>query len=426
MKAHVRQWIYHVSGSYWFVPALMAIAAIVLSQIGVQVDRIIGQRWMTDAWWSGMNEPEGARSLLATVAGSMITVAGVTFSLTILAVSYATSHFGPRLLDNFMHDRGNQWTLGTFVGTFLYCLLVLRSIRSGSLPIDGDIASEEFVPHLSILVAVAMTLASVGVLIFFIHHVPESIHISNVLERISRQLNVKIDQLYPESIGTGKCDPGVPDATRELTIANELSGYVQDIDESQLLSLAKSQDSWIRLVVQPGDYVLSGQAIAIIGFTGEHRGKEPDDSTSKDDDECRKLLRASLAIGVTRTPTQDLRFLINQLVEIAIRALSPGVNDPFTAMQCIDHLADAAVTLSTRSLPSRFRGDEDGVVRVITTKPTWDAVVQCSFGQLIPYVKSDSNVRAHLRMRLDQALEISTNRGLNDPLRQCRDELHDQ
>jgi uncharacterized membrane protein len=152
---------------------------------------------MTDAWWASLNQPEGARTLLATVAGSMITVAGVTFSLTILAVSYATSHFGPRLLDNFMRDRGNQITLGTFLATFLYCLLVLRTVRSGSDIFKPGANAALFVPHLSVLVAIALTLASVGVLIYFIHHIPESIHISNVLHRISRELSDKIEDLYP-------------------------------------------------------------------------------------------------------------------------------------------------------------------------------------------------------------------------------------
>ena len=269
VRARIQQWIYRIQGSYWFVPALMAIGAIVLSQLMVLLDRRIDSDWMSDAWWASLNQPEGARTLLATVAGSMITVAGVTFSLTILAVSYATSHFGPRLLDNFMRDRGNQVTLGTFLATFLYCLLVLRTVRSGSDIFNPDDNAELFVPNLSVLVAIALTLASVGVLIYFIHHIPESIHISNVLDQISNRLSSKIEQLYPESLG----EAGEPPSEGESTpgddgepIRSQQSGYLQGIDETQLLDRANAHDVVLEMHVRPGDFLLEGQRVASVHF----------------------------------------------------------------------------------------------------------------------------------------------------------------
>jgi len=177
LRARIQQLIYFIRSSYWFVPTIMATLAIILSLTTVHIDRSYGASWMTDVWWVSLNQPEGARALLATVAGSMITVTGVTFSLTILAVSHATSHYGPRLLDNFMRDRGNQYTLGTLVATFLYCLLVLRTIRSPVSYQDTSLQFEIFVPQLSILIAIALTLASVAMLIFFPSHSREYPHL---------------------------------------------------------------------------------------------------------------------------------------------------------------------------------------------------------------------------------------------------------
>ena len=206
MKATLLTFWEDVRSSYWFIPSLMALAAVLLSSGAIYLDGVIGAGWMDEVAWLYANKPDGARALLSTISGSMITVAGVTFSITIASVAYATGQFGPRLLTNFMQDRGNQVTLGTFIATFLYCLLVLRTIRGadertgGSAEVSGDFVGA-FVPHAAILIALVLTLASVGVLIFFIHHVPDSIHISNVIAKIGRELNAKIDSLFPEMLG---------------------------------------------------------------------------------------------------------------------------------------------------------------------------------------------------------------------------------
>ncbi len=421
MRARIQQWIYQIQGSYWFVPALMAILAIVLSQVSVQLDRELGSEWVTDSGWANLNQPEGARTLLATVAGSMITVAGVTFSLTILAVSYATSHFGPRLLENFMRDRGNQVTLGTFLATFLYCLLVLRTVRSGSDIFNPGEDAALFVPHLSVLLAVGMTLASVGVLIYFIHHIPESIHISNVLNRISNEFSSKIEDLYPESLGEG-----VRELPQELdepflegeSIRSRSSGYLQGIDETQLMDACKDCDAILQLHVRPGDYLLVGQRLATLSFQSSA------DPSKREG--CESAIRGSLAIGVTRTPTQDIRFIISQFFEIAVRALSPGVNDPLTAIQCIDQLCTGLVELSGRALPPRFRKDDDGQLRVITTQTTWNEIVDEALRRLIPYARRDVNVLRHLREQVNRVVEISENEELNDLLREVVREVDER
>lgn len=420
MRTKLQQLIYWLSGSYWFLPAIMAFLSIIASQVMIQTDRGLTGSLTDGIWFETLNEPEGARALLATVAGSMITVAGVTFSLTILAVSYATSHYGPRLIDNFMHDRGNQITLGTFLATFLYCLLVLRSVRSATATEVQD-DTLVFVPHLSILLAIILTLASVGVLIFFIHHIPESIHISTVLTRISKMLETKVDQLFPSMLGEPMDDavPVEPTWQDAVPIPGKRHGYVQGCDEAALLHYAQQHDTVVRLFVRPGDRVLIGQTIAQLASPHS----QSDEGTESDAQQYIEDFQGALAIGRARTPTQDIFYVFNQFIEIAVRALSPGVNDPITAIQCIDQIAHGWVLLSRRQMPNPYRTDEDGNLRLITTQPTWRDIVRCTADQLIPYAASDPNVSRHLRETIGCVCEISNNDAFNRELQSAAEAL---
>ncbi|TWU01746.1 DUF2254 domain-containing protein [Neorhodopirellula pilleata] len=397
MRAYLQQLTYSISGSYWFIPSLMVLAAVLLSQGAIQLDRAYGSDWMAESWWASLNQPDGARALLATVAGSMITVAGTTFSLTILAVSHATSHFGPRLLDNFMRDRGNQITLGTFVATFIYCLLVLRVIRGSSESVDA------FVPQLSLFLALLLTLASVAELIYFIHHIPESIHISNVLQRMNTQMLSKFDELYPATIGDA-AETRAPAYDFQVShkIASSAHGYLQGVDEHSLMAVASDSGRVLRLRRRPGDFVRVGELIAEVDGDGEW-----DDA---DDDR----VRAAFAFGVSRNPTQDVFFVLDQFVEVAMRALSPGVNDPFTAMQCMDHLSVGLVELSRRQLPSDHRVDNQGIPKIITTEVTLEQFAVSMLDQVFPYAAEDANAANHYIETLKRVIEISDNAELND------------
>ncbi|WP_236696124.1 DUF2254 domain-containing protein [Rhodopirellula islandica] len=417
----MQQLIYRIKGSYWFIPSLMVFSAIVLSQLTIWLDRTLGYTWLQDYWFTSMNQPDGARALLATVAGSMITVAGVTFSLTILAVSHATSHFGPRLLDNFMRDRGNQITLGTFVATFLYCLLVLRVVRGGSVPESWDLTVEAFVPQLSLFLSLVLTIASVGELIYFIHHVPDSIHISTVLRRLSIDMSNKFDELYPETMGQAlEEEQDVPSLSNDFlhVVTSEGAGYLQGIDDEQLIRFAKEQQAVVRLVKRPGDFVCRSEVIA-----------EVTRITGWSDDDARQI-RRGFAIGYSRTPTQDVFFILNEFVEVATRALSPGVNDPFTAMQCIDWLSDGLIQLSQRKLPTRYRMDENEELRIITTEVTRADFVQSMIWQLVPYVRGDRNVSQYFIASLERVIQISDCKTLNqlieEPIRTLEQAWQDE
>ena len=184
--------------SYWFLPSVMALGAMLLAFAMVYADSHNGSTWMDRFPWLYAARPDGARSLLSSIGGSMIGVAGTTFSVTIAAVVYASGQYGPRLLSNFMSDRGNQVTLGTFIATFLYSMIVLRTIRS---PGETEAGAAAFVPQLALLIAVVLVLCSIAVLIFFIHHVPMRIHINNVIERIGDRLIEEIDSRFPVFVG---------------------------------------------------------------------------------------------------------------------------------------------------------------------------------------------------------------------------------
>lgn len=387
-----------VRASYWFVPMLMAILAIALSFATTAVDSIVGADWIDQIDWLYANKPDGARALLSTIAGSMIGVAGVTFSITIAAVSYATGQFGPRLLTNFMRDRGNQLTLGTFIATFLYCLLVLRTIRSPDEAATGSEvanAAAGFVPHLAILVALIFALASIGVLIYFIHHIPESIHASNVVAGVGRELEVVLEDLFPEGIGYDRpADEGeeydpetdVPEDFLEkaVTVEADGAGYVQYIDQELLLEAATEYDLLLRLEYRPGDFVIRGRAL-VQAWPPDHI-----------DDQSAQRLRRAFAWGRQRTQRQDLGFLLRELVEIASRALSPGTNDPFTAMTCMDWLGSTFSDMARCSMPSAYRYDADRNLRVIVTPDSFERFCEEVFPPLRPYAQADRNAALHL------------------------------
>jgi len=404
VRSYIQQVVYRVQGSYWFIPSLMVIAAIILSQLAIWIDHRYGNTWLKEMWFVALNQPDGARAILATVAGSMITVAGVTFSLTTLAVSHASSQFGPRLLNNFMHDRGNQITLGTFVATFIYCLLVLRVVRGEDVVAMDGLAVSVFVPQLSLFLAFILTMGSVVVLIYFIHHVPNSLQITSLLQRLATDMRHDLDKLYPVDLGSGvdESDFATHVAFQaEHAIASVSDGYIQGIDEVELIEFARDRVVVIQLLRRPGDFVRKGERIAEVSACEDW----------KQEDASR--IHRTVTIGFGRTPTQDAFYVLNEFVEVAVRALSPGMNDPFTAMQCIDWLSTGLVQLSKKELPNRYRADKAGEVRIITAEITHKQFVDAILWQLVPYVKTDVNTLNYMLLSLERTVAISECAGLN-------------
>ncbi len=378
-----------IRASYWFIPSLMFSAAVALSFLTLWVDAIWGAKWMMSLKIFELTDVESARNVLSVIAQSMIGVAGVTFSLTLVAVTNASSQFGPRLVGNFMRDRGNQVTLGTFISTFIYALMVLRSV-SASTP--DQIA---FVPHISVLLAIGAAVLSVGVLIYFIHHVPASIDIGTITSSVGRALRGRLGETFPQA-GTSAPRPEGLTSERFAQAARvraERTGYLQSVHDDAVIAIAAKDDLLVRLQFRPGDFVTAGDTLLHALPRTEREGfflGLPNEGA----------LRDCFVIGDDKTADQNLLFLVEELVEIAARALSSGVNDPFTAMTCIDWLTSALCEFAALETPSAYRADETGEVRLIAHHIDFERLLDEALPRLVPYVATDYMTSIHLLRRL--------------------------
>ena len=373
----------YLRGTYWAVPSAMAVLALGLSIGMIQLDQAATSSLLSRLSWVYAGGPEGARAVLSTIAGSMITVAGVTFSITIVALTLASQQFGPRLLRNFLRDVGNQVVLGTFVSTYLYCLLVLRTVRGSE--------DTEFVPHLAVTVGVVLAMLSLGVLIFFIHHVATSIQASSIIANVAHDLESAIDRLFPEAIGEDAATDHAPhvsargpgDVHGTRTVSGRTTGYVQAIDADRLMSIAREHDIVVRVHARPGVFARKGGVLVTVEpAAGQER---PGDRSFQD----------AFIVGSDRTGTQDVTFYVDQLVELAVRALSPGINDPGTARLCIDRLEHALCHLAGRAIPSAERYD-GGRLRVHACPFSFEDVVESAFIEVARHGRSNASITCRL------------------------------
>lgn len=382
--------------SFWFLPSTMAAGAAALSFVLTGLDAGLGDGVIERLGWLYGFGPEGARAVLSAVAGSMITVAGLTFSMTMLTLQLASSQFGPRLLRSFMRDRGNQLVLGTFTSTFLYCLLVLRTVRGTE--------ESSFVPHISVAIGVLLATLSLAVLIYFIHHLANSIRIETVLAELAVETQAAIDRLYPTQLGEEPRAVDLPasgDLLRDLeadcvAVSVKGSGYVQRLDEQALMRIATERDLLISVDVHPGQFVTSTDGVLRVS------------PRARADDRVRDGLREAFVVGSDRTPTQDLQFSLRRFVEIAQRALSPGINDPTTALYCIDRLAQALCSLAERAFPSPVRADEQGRPRVLTPVSTLEELACPALAAIARYGMADADV---VRRLLQATAELGRRAG---------------
>lgn len=359
----LRQLWQHVRSSLWFVPGLSVLVAVGLAVTLIEADgRMEGQlleRWPR-LFGSGA---AGARGLLATVASSMITVVGVVFSITIVALSLASSQYTSRVLRNFMRDRSNQAVLGVFVSIFAYCLVVLRTIRGGD---EGA-----FVPALAVLFGLVLAFVGIAVLIYFIHHIATSIQAAHILAAAAEETLRAVDHLFPDGVGDEDDDaqPGPPGLGQVWhAVPSIATGYLQNIDTAGLLAFASKHQTVVRMERGIGQFVIQGTALVSVLRT-------PVTEDSK------REIGSLYAIGRQRTVEQDAAFGVRQIVDIALKALSPGVNDTTTAVMCIDYLTAILVRLTARRIESRYRS-KDGELRLLTCGPTYAGMVGESFDQI--------------------------------------------
>ena len=363
-------------GSFWFLPALMSAAALLLAFLVPAVDQRLGDDFAEKSAWLATTVSAG-QTTVSTVAGASITVTGVVFSITMVTLSLTSSQFGPRLVRTFMEDPVPQVTLGAFVGTSVYCLLILRLIRG----LEG----EAVVPHISVLVAVGLAVLDLAVFVYFVHHIAQVVQPSHVVRGVADDLDDALDRLFPERAGNPAADlaPADRDAggrlsgpALEVSVAED--GYVQGIDGETLLEAATAADVTIELLHGPGEFVAAGLPVARV------RPVPPD---GEEADRLREAVGEAFLVGRTRTPRQDLGCPIAELAEVAVRALSPGVNGPFTATLCVDALSAALGRLASRDRADPHRYDDADELRLVGRPITFGEALGQAFDPIRQYCR---------------------------------------
>lgn len=389
MKARFAYLSYKINSSFWFLPSLITTGSVALAFAAIYTDRSwIGASVYSNDWLFTA-EPESVRQMLVTIAGSMITVASLVFSITLVALTLASQQLGPRLLTNFKEDRANQIVLGVFVGTFVYSLLVLGTVSSA-----GDTL---FVPYCSAVVAVVLAIASFGVLIYFFHHMAESIEADFVIAQVFHNLVDSIDKTFPEKDADTLALPVRPaNGGRECTdrgkaeISTPETGYIQAIDVDALRELAESHGLRIELFCRPGHFVVETCPVAEVAVDGSIDG------------DIEAAVLDAIVVGPKRTPTQDIEYQIRALVEIAVRALSAGVNDHNTALTCIDQLGAALARILRREMSDGLILSEAGEILVKQDLPDFQGLVDASFHD----IRQNSSADAAVSIRLVQTLTM--------------------
>jgi uncharacterized membrane protein len=358
VPVRLRGWLVDLRDSIWLVPAAIITGAVVLALVLVEVE---SPDWLPGALTFG-GTPEGARAVLSELAGATITVTGLVFSLTVLALQMAASQFTPRLLRTFLADRRTQVVLGGMLGSAVYDVMVLRTVRS-----TGD-GVELFVPGLAVTVALLLAGVAVGLLVFFLHHVTRQLRVDLVMGKIAtetrhqlQQLGATRDELPDRSL------PVPPPGARPLVARR--GGYVQTVDLDALAAVAREHGVRLRLRPGLGEAVSGGTTLAWAWPSAETGGRADDHG------QLARRVHAALHLGPDRTESRDLTFGLQQLTDIAVKALSPSINDPTTARQAVEHLAAVLVELADHPLGADVVEDDDGQVRVAVPRPTFAAHV---------------------------------------------------
>ena len=386
--------------SLWFVPTLLVLGAVGLALGLIEIDSYLGETNLQKRWplLFGVGA-EGSRGMLSSIASSMITVAGVVFSITIVALALASSQYTSRILRNFMRDLANQAVLGVFVGIFVYCLVVLRTIRGGD---DGV-----FVPSLAVLFALALALVGIGCLIYFIHHIASSIQAESIIKSAADESIDAIDRLFPDEMGEA-AGPDGPEPEPPLAahvwqpIPAKRTGYIQGVDGQGLLDFARAQNTVVRMERGIGEFVVEGAPLVSVADR-----RQPDEKTLSQ-------LNALYTVGRQRTTVQDAGFGIRQIVDVALKALSPGINDTTTAVTCVDYLTAVLARLAARHVASHYRMDQ-GELRVVARGPTFPGLL----GEALDQIRQNAEGNVAVLLSLLQALEVIAGRTQDAQRRQA-------
>ena len=404
MKVRLRALEERLRGSLFFVPMLFVVGAIVVGEAMLLLDERVD-----DVPRRFTSTVDSARSVLALVGGATMTFAGIAFSVSLLLISQASSQYSPRVVHGLFRDPFNKRVIGVVVGTFTYCLVVMRSVRG---PLEGG--GEPTIPNLAVAFAVVLGIVAILATVAFISHVAHTLDVSTILHRVTDESIAQVRAAWPESPDDGyeahraSASTAIPDPTGDaLVIAADTQGWVQQIDEDRLLECIPPGTT-LRLDTAAGRYAISGTPLA-------HWWPAPtgDDGATRERavTAAGELVRSALVVGDTRTLQQDVSYGVRQIADVALKALSPGVNDPTTAQDAMFHLASVLEEILRREPPARRRTGDDGRVLIRGQALTHAEAIDLAFDEVRLAAASQPTVLVYLLEILEQLVVAIGDRG---------------
>jgi uncharacterized membrane protein len=374
----LRRTMYSLRGGFLVRPLAIALslgsAGAVLSWLEVSIPSL--SAWAPTLLFSTAGDPQVAQIVLVGIAESTMTVVSIVFAILLMTLTLASMQFSPRIIVSFVQDRFTQWTLGIFLGTFLYCIAALPEAR---------LLPHPFTPVLTVMGAMLLAVACVGWLLFFIHHISRAINVSHMVDRIAAETVAMIHETMPwphQNHRVHRLDGPAPGW--QAPVESDVSGYVRFLDQQRLVDLAKSYRVKINVLRRVGHFIPAGVPLLMVSH-GDRLTPEA----------C-NALRGAFDIGPNRTLQQDVEFGVLQIVDIALKAISPAVNDPSTAISCIDQLSRIMIRFASREPPERALYDPPGTLRVVIPWIGFDRLLESAFEQIRLYSKSDVAVSLRL------------------------------
>jgi uncharacterized membrane protein len=370
---------YNLRGGFLVRPLIIALslgcAGALLSWVE-ETEPALGA-WVPAVLFPSHTDPQVAQVILGGIAASIMTVVSIVFAILLMTLTLASMQFSPRIIVSFVRDRVTQWTLGIFIGTFCYCLAALPAARSVPTP---------FAPVNTVLGAMLLSLICVSWLLFFIHHISQAINVNQIVDRIATETVAMIDEMMPHPRRYPRVDNGenIDASTWATTILCQTSGYIRYMDTKRLVATAKSRSVKVHVLRRVGQFVPEGVPLLRV-YKGERLSG----------DGATELCNA-FEFGPSRTLQQDIEFGVLQIVDIALKAISPAVNDPSTAISCVDQLSRVLIRFASREVPSSLLCDPPGVVRASVMWSDFDRMLDSAFEQIRLYSQTD--VAVSLRM----------------------------
>ena len=395
----LRTAMYALRGGFLVRPLLISIALGLLGALLSSLEETVPalSAWVPVFLFPSRADPQVAQIVLGAIAGSIMTVVSIVFAILLMTLTLASMQFSPRILVSFVKDRAIPWTLGMVLGTFAYCVAALPAARSLPHP---------FSPVATVTGAMLLALTCVAWLIFFIQHISQSISVNHIVDRIARETEDVIDEIMPDPQRYIYQPADVPfdGAEREVAVESAVSGYIRYVDTVRLLELAKAFKLRVRMSRRVGHFVPAGVALFCVS------------PQERLDPERASELRAAFDVGATRTLQQDVEFGVIQIVDIALKAISPAVNDPSTAITCVDQLGRILIRFVSRKPPVALLCDPPHVVRVIVPWIEIEGLLDTAFEQIRHYATSDIAVSLRLLRALDDIASTCHDVGIIEPL----------